>query len=766
MRPRVGLRDVIWWALRFANLGLLVAVAGGLGVLLGTYTGIAKVIPRAQQLGDIRPGLGSRVFSAEGELLGTVFTENRQFVPLEDIPRELQDAFLAVEDREFYRHVGVDPRGIVRGILYGRGTSTITQQLVRNVYLSHERTLSRKLAEVVLAVQLERAYTKPEIMELYLNQIYFGEGAYGVQVAAKTYFGKDVSDLGLAECALLAGLPRRPEYYSPFENEERARDRRNLVLDLMASQGFITQEELAEARESPIKLRAERRPLGLSSFRAPYFTHYVLRRLASTYGADALYQGGLTIHTTLNLEMQQAAEEAVAWGIAEAKRRGFNADQAALVALDARTGAVKAMVGGAGWEKTQYNRAVQGGRQAGSAFKPFVYTAALEQGYTPQSIVEDWPVSYPGRAGRSWTPKNYDGRYHGPVTFREALAHSYNVSAVRVADMVGIGSVIDVAERMGIYQQMEHYLPLAIGYCDVSPLEMASAYAVFAARGMRTEPYAVEKVVDARGRTLEEHTVKAWRVLHPQVADAMRDMLRAVITQGTARGISGLLSFPAMGKTGTSNEYRDAWFIGFTDELSAAVWMGNDKFESTAPGGRAHGRGIAGATLPAPVWARFMVKAQPIMASVGQQERTARIIEISPSDRGVAEAPEPPEALEPRPPEPARADRIETKLICPTSGMLAGPYCPPAVEVTYDLSAGATPPTETCNIHTTPVPGEPPRRVEPSRPSAPARRVTLSICRITGALATPHCPVVVERTFEAEEAPTETCTRHGRRPSL
>jgi len=321
------LRDIVWWVLRIVNLSLLFAIAASAGLLLGTYSGIAELIPRARDLGDIHPGLQSRVLSSDGELLYAVATEHREFVQLEKIPRALKEAVIAVEDREFYEHVGIDPRAILRAVkadlLAGRavqGGSTITQQLARNVYLTRTRTLARKLAEAVLALQLERAYTKPEILELYLNQIYFGEGAYGVQLAAKTYFGRDVWDLDLTECALLAGLPRRPEYYSPFKDEQRAIERRNLVVSLMAEEGYVKPDEAEKARKADLKLAEDRRPLGVTNFRAPYFTNYVMREIVGRYGPDALYKGGLTIHTTLNLEVQEAAEEAVAWGLERAEK--------------------------------------------------------------------------------------------------------------------------------------------------------------------------------------------------------------------------------------------------------------------------------------------------------------------------------------------------------------------------------------------------------------------------------------------------------------
>ena len=297
-RPR-DIRDIIWLAFRLLNLTLLVAIAGTLGLVLGTYSGIAEMIPRARDLGNIQQGLSSQVFSADGQLLATMATENRQFVSLEKIPEPLHLAAIATEDQQFYQHVGVDPRAIARALVHDvialgprQGGSTITQQLVRNVYLTRKKTIARKMAEAVLAVQLERAYTKPEILELYLNQIYFGEGAYGVQIAAKTYFAKEASELSLAECALLAGLPKRPEYYSPFKDEQRAIDRRNLVLSLMQQQGYITSAEMAKAREAPLELREERKPLRLSNFEAPHFTNYVLRQVSTKYGPEALLRGG------------------------------------------------------------------------------------------------------------------------------------------------------------------------------------------------------------------------------------------------------------------------------------------------------------------------------------------------------------------------------------------------------------------------------------------------------------------------------------------
>ena len=768
------LRNVIWLALRAANLSLLFFIFGTFGVVWGSYTGIAKVVPDVRELGNVQPGSGSRILSADGEVLAALAAENRQYVALDRIPKRLQEAVIATEDRDFYRHIGIDPKGVARAVYADlragsarQGGSTITQQLARNVYLTPKRTITRKLAEMVLAVQLERAYTKPEILEFYLNQIYFGEGAYGVQVAAKTYFRKDISKLTLAECALLAGLIRAPERYSPFEDEQRSQDRRDRVLSMMRDEGYVTAEEAEEAKAEPLKLSPVRKPLARGRYTSPWFVTYVIKQFSEQYSPEALYAGQYTIHTTINMEMQRAAEEAVRKGLE--RRRSAKVSQIALVVVDTRTGAIKAMVGGADFSKNQYNTAAQGqGRPAGSAFKPFVYTAALLQGETPESRVLDELKSYPNGRGGYWTPHNYDGICHGLVTYRTALIHSYNVSAVKVADKVGIGSVIDVAEKMGIPKdKMQPVLPTAIGSASVTPLEMASAFSIFATRGMRTEPYAIEKVVDARGRVVDEHTPITWRVLDHDIAATMVDMMADVIKKGTAARIHHLLTFPAAGKTGTSSEYRDAWFVGYTDDLSAAVWAGNLDYSPT--------QRQAGGAFSAPVWADFMVKAQPIMMAARKAGETEYVEEITPPKprRAKEEKPEqagdqviPPggsdEGQDASPADVTRAGLVE-KSICSESGLLAGQQCPSPITVTYDVSHGDEPPDRGCDIHgNRPEPTRPPERVSAGDQGRNAERVTLSVCAITKQLATPYCPVVVNTTFEPGEAPMETCTRHRR----
>ncbi len=778
------MRSFLWWVLRLTNLSLLFLIAGVGGVLLGSYSGIAKVVPKLNDAPAIQPGSGTRIVSADGVTLATLTTENRQYVSLDKIPTKLQEAVLATEDRDFYRHAGIDPKGIARAIYvdvraggaFRAGGSTITQQLARNLYLTQKRTISRKLAEMVLAVQIERAYTKPEILELYLNQIYFGEGAYGVQVAAKTYFRKDVSKLDTAECALLAGLIRSPERYSPFEDEQRSIDRRNMVLKLMTDEKYLTPDEAAEAKAEAPKLAPDHRPLGHARYLAPWFVTYVIKEFELQYGVGVLYQGNYTVQTTLNYEMQKAAEEAVQHGMERARR--FRADQMALVSVDTRTGGIKAMVGGSDWSKNQYNIAAQGqGRQAGSSFKPFVYTAALLQGGTPDTKVNASSHSYPAGNGKKWTPHNFDGGSGGGTyTYRRALYVSNNVAAVAVANKIGITTVIDVAEKMGIPRgKMPPYLPTAIGAASVTPLEMASAFSIFATRGMRTEPYAIEKISDAFGRVVEEHRVVTWRVLDQSIATTMVDMMSDVIRHpgGTAHGIYRLLrgKFEAAGKTGTSSNYRDAWFVGYTNDLSTAVWMGNRNFKTTMR------VGATGGTMAAPVWAEFMLKAQPIMVSARTSDHPVNVEEIRPPkpqrerEQPQTTEPIPPDLLDPGDqPEadPTGADtdsqgRVEVN-ICPDSGLLAGPDCPAPNTVGYDLRAGDKLPTRHCDIHT----GSRERAPERARPAARREgasgdKVTLSVCAITKQLATPYCPVVENATFDAAEAPTQSCTRHGRR---
>ncbi|MDR7422813.1 MAG: penicillin-binding protein 1A [Armatimonadota bacterium] len=589
------------------TLVAVVAALGGLAILAGGLVVGLAVAVASQQVHDVSrlyapPSQATRVYAASGELIASLFRENRQIVPVTEIPPVMRQAVLAIEDERFFAHKGVDPRGILRALWRNvregelvEGGSTITQQLARNLFLSQERTVSRKLAEIFLAIEIERRLTKEEILERYLNQVYFGQGAYGVEMAARVYFGKRVKDVTLPEAALLAGLVRAPSIYSPYRNLALARQQQHRVLARMAANGFISTEEAAAARAAPIRL-APATNAGLAGIRAPYFVSYILPKLLETYGEEMVYKGGLRVYTTLDPAMQAAAERAVVAGINSARARRLNVTQAALVALDPATGEIRAMIGGVDFATSQFNRAWQARRQPGSAFKVFVYTAAIAAGVPPTRILDDSPVTFRIPGAPDWSPKNYDGKFSGPVTVRRAIERSINVPAARMVAELGPAKVVETARAMGIESPMEPHLSLALGAVDVTPLEMAVAYATLANGGLRVEPYAIVRVTDARGRVLEERRPRRQVGLPGEVAYVMTDILKGVIAHGT--GTAARIGKPAAGKTGTTDDYRNAWFIGYTPHLAAAVWVGND---DNTPMNR-----VVGGTVPAEIWGAFM----------------------------------------------------------------------------------------------------------------------------------------------------------------
>ncbi len=555
----------------------------------------------------------TEIYDVNGVLATKLYVENRTPVPLTEVPDHLQKAVIAVEDDRFYRHFGIDPIGIlratVRNILAGRvveGGSTITQQLARNLYLTQRRTLTRKLQELFIILQLEARYSKREILEMYLNQVYFGFGAWGVEAASQLYFGKHVRDLDLAESALLAGLLRSPEVYTPLRNPQLARERRNIVLNRMVELGLLSPDTAADAKEAPVRL-AERRP----RTRAAYFVDYVMRQIRARHPEleRDILRGGYKIYTTMDLRMQEVAEDAVQAYLIKGQpdARGVLQPQVALVAIDPRNGYIKALVGGRNSENPSYNRAVVAHRQPGSAFKPFLYAAVLSSGYTAadQQVCEF--VSFPGAAGAEpYVPKDYTegGRrppYHyRPLSIREAIEISDNVVAVKWAAAIGPRSIVNMARRLGIESPLEPSLPLALGTSEVTPLEMAVAYAPFANMGWRVKPMAIRRITDASGRILEENRPEMTKVLDEGVAYILTDIMKGVISRGTASNLAGWLDRPAAGKTGTTDRSDNAWFIGYTPDLVAAVWVGND-MPSPLPG--------FGSTLAGPVWAGFMSKA-------------------------------------------------------------------------------------------------------------------------------------------------------------
>lgn len=582
-------------------LTILAGVATGIGLLL--LAAVVVPLPRPQVL------RASEIYDVSGKLATKLFIENRSPVPLSRVPDHLQLAVISIEDPRFYRHFGIDPFGIaralVRNIMAGRivqGGSTITQQLARNLYLTQERTLSRKLRELFLTLQLESRFAKTEILEMYLNQIYFGFGAYGVEAASELYFGKPVDQLTLAEGALLAGMPGAPEVFSPFRNPGLAQSRRNLVLDRMAELGKLPAAVAATAKEEEVK--AAGRPV---PHRTSYFIDFVMKEVRDRHPdlERDILRGGYRIYTTMDLRMQEAAEDAFANFVIEGTpdKRGIPQPQGALVAIDPRNGYVKALVGGRNPENPTYNRAVQARRQPGSAFKPFLYAAVLSGGFTAvdQQLCEY--VSFPGASAEErYVPTDYTGGgrrppYHNrAMGIREAIEISDNVVAVKWASTVGPEQVVNFARAMGIESPLEPSLPIALGTSEVTPLEMATAYAPFANMGWRVKPLAIRRLVGPSGQVVEENRPTAWKVIDEGVAFILTDIMKGVLTRGTAANL-GTLDRPAAAKTGTTDESDDAWFIGYTPDLVTAIWVGNDT-PSPLPG--------TGATLAGPIWASFM----------------------------------------------------------------------------------------------------------------------------------------------------------------
>ncbi len=747
---------------------LIAFIVMGVGVLAfsGYFLFLLAKLPRVDRLADYKPPIVSQVFGQNGELVGEFYLERRIVVPVDKIPRKLVSAFVAAEDSNFYRHKGIDYMGIFRAILKNivtlskkEGASTITQQVAKSMLLSPEKTFSRKLKEAILAKRMEEKLSKDEILYIYLNQIYLGAGSYGVQEAAESYFGKDVDKLSLAEMAMLAGLPKAPNYYSPIKHLDRARERQAYVLERMVKDGFITAAEADHARKTPIVIHPMKT---INSEQSAYFLENLRVQLEQKYGEDLLYKGGLKIYTTMNPEMQKAAYDSIVNGLkAVDKRQGFRgpveclaqeqvdefcdkiedgidsaslkvgetyqgvvtavnagkkeltvrvgdrtgtlsrknmawagnvklvdsygrdsgakgksiplgavievtvlvADnnktgavfaldqeplaQAALVAVDPATGAVRAMIGGYDFKKSQFNRAMQAKRNPGSAFKPIIYAAALDKGMTPATIIDDSPVEYNSGYGKSWKPKNYDNKYRGPVTMREALTNSINVVSVKILEDTGVDYAVEYAKKLGITSPLSPNLTLALGSSSLTPLELTLAYAVFDSGGYRVNPYFVTKVMDGEGRVLEEYNPPPppvfssmssagpggpeeaaqadqpqatqpadtdmprgpVRVISPATAYIMTNLMESVVTSGTGQRARAL-GRPVAGKTGTTNDMKDAWFVGYVPQLVAGVWVGYDQEKSLGSAG-------SGGTAAAPIWTEFMKR-----AVAGTQVRT------------------------------------------------------------------------------------------------------------------------------------------------
>lgn len=670
---------------------------------LGAYFYITGTLPKLDTLDDYRPNIVSTVYSDDEREIGDFFLEKRVVVPYSRIPKVLINAFVSAEDGRFFEHKGISLVAILRAAVKNieaggvvQGGSTITQQVAKAMLLSPERKLLRKIKEAILAHRMEKKFSKEDILSLYLNHIYLGEGAYGVEAASMTYFGKHVEEVILSEAALLAGLTSSPSRHSPVSHFEKAKERQVYVLERMVEEGYITPDEEREALNQILNLRKKEdinRPL------APYFTEHIRRYISEKYGDDVLYHDGLKIYTQLNIKMQESAEKAVVEGVKEIdKRQGFRgpakrlkpeeADlftsklseavvksplevgksveglvekidnkgkfvsirigdirakldfvemawaapyapkigdlllvqvksihpksgevwvtldqepevQGALVAIDPYTGYVKALVGGYDYKKTEFNRVVQSRRQPGSSFKPIIYAAALDKGYTPASIIVDSPVIYEqALLGQTWKPKNYDAVFHGPTTFREALIHSRNVVSIKILNDIGIDYLMDYAARLGINSPLNRDLSLALGSSGISLLELTSAYGVFAAQGDKAAPVFITKIVDRDGKVLEENYTVATNVLSKGTAYVMTNLMEGVVQSGTGQGVKAL-GRPAAGKTGTTNDLSDAWFMGYTPDLVAGTWVGYDHMKPL-------GKAETGGRAAAPIWLKFM----------------------------------------------------------------------------------------------------------------------------------------------------------------
>jgi penicillin-binding protein 1A len=594
---------------RILLLVFLLVVFLVVGAAIALYFTLIFDLPRLTTLKDYQPYIISEVYSDDEVLIGEFFIERRLIVPLSQMPKLLIKAFVAAEDARFFEHQGIDYWRIlgaafrnIEALEVVQGGSTITQQIAKSFFLTPERSITRKLKEAILAQRIESYLTKNEILYLYLNQIYLGEGAFGVAAAAKTYFGKSVQDLTLAECAILAGLPPAPNNLSPLRHPKKARERQLYVLHRMVERRLISPVQAIRAGAEEIRLR----PKGPKGYHeAPYAVEQVRMYIEEKYGKEILYKGGLKTYTTLNFRMQQVAQKAVLKGLEEfeareGKGKGKGQVQGALIALDPQTGYILAMVGGRDFAASQFNRATQARRQAGSAFKPIVYAAALDKGFTPATVIVDEPFSYIDVPGKEpWEPQNFDREFWGPITFRKALTFSRNVVTVKIAQSIGIDYLIQYARNLGIKSKLEPNLSLALGAANVSLLEMTNAFGVFAAQGYRAEPILITRIVDKDGNILEEVEPSAIEVISPQTSYLITSLMQSVIQEGTGQRAKAL-GRPAAGKTGTTNDTRDAWFLGFIpQQLVAGAWMGYDIEKPL-------GTHETGAVAALPIWLEFM----------------------------------------------------------------------------------------------------------------------------------------------------------------
>jgi penicillin-binding protein 1A len=577
-------------------------IAGGLVGLAISF----RNLPDVRILRNYSPTESTYIYDIKGKPIASLHGEaNREVVPLDKISPNLKRAVMAIEDSHFYLHHGINPNSVGRALKANldkgnvvEGGSTLTMQLVKNLFLSHKREFSRKVAETVLAIRLEQIFTKNQILEMYLNQVYWGHNNYGVQTAAQSYFGKSAADLDLAEGAMMAGLIQAPEDYSPFINYKLAKQRQAQVLGRMRELGWITFEQEQAASKEKINLGHIK---SWEISQVPYVTEAVIQELNDRFGKDTVLKGGMRVQTTIDYKFQKMAEDTVQRAHRRLRSYGLYNNQIALVAVDPRTHFVKAMVGGVDYEKSKFNRATQSRRQPGSSFKPFVYYTAFASGkFTPYSTVYDTPVSYRDGSGGMYTPKNYAGGYAGPMSIYQALEQSRNVPAVKIGRAVGLDKVIETCRTLGIKSPIEPVVSLPLGAIGVTPLEMAGAYATFASNGWYSETTNIVRVTDSRGNVLLDNSPKPKLVLDPWAAASLTSVLKGVISNGT--GKEAQLGRPAAGKTGTTSSERDVWFVGYVPQLATAVWIGKDNY-------RPLGFGVTGGEYAAPIWRQFMTQA-------------------------------------------------------------------------------------------------------------------------------------------------------------
>jgi len=570
------------------------------------YGLISLDIPGIRSIASYQPPATTLIYSNADVLIGRSYSENRDLIGLDQVPKLVAKAFVAAEDARFFEHPGVDGWSIVRALIKNitsghraQGGSTITQQVARSLLLTPEKTYTRKIKEAILAYRIDKALSKNEILQIYLNEIYLGEGTFGIGAAAKTYFGKELGELELSEIAVLAGLPQAPSRYSPFKHYNRAKRRQAYVLNRMAEDGYISPTAARRAYKDPLLLA----PQGGLPEETEYFVQYVKNYVQNKYGDKKLQQGGLKIYTTVDLQLQRSAADKVKRGVADWKTRQGNnkndSPEAALICLDVKTGYIRAMVGGVNFAVSQFNRTTQSRRQPGSAFKPIVYVTALSKGFLPNSIINDAPIAFTTE-GRTWEPQNFSGKFYGPTTLRNGLVHSRNVVSIKLLQQTGIPETIAMAKSLGIHSPLKPNLSLALGSSEVSLLELTNAYSVFASGGTYTLPIFIKKIIDRDGTILETNTPKPKRVITEESAFQITYLLKSVIEEGTGRKARGI-PFSA-GKTGTTDQNMDAWFIGYTPLIATGVWVGHDRHIPL-------GKGETGGQAAAPIWLEFMKEA-------------------------------------------------------------------------------------------------------------------------------------------------------------